>query len=202
MENNRKILSEHAKDYNFLLDTSAIRYLQIMHSVSGASIFKVFEECPDVNFFVANVVLSELMNGPNALTPIQIGAFLNHILNSESSMMPERKENRFLVEENGEVKYVELNKISSTDYAQVLLCQNHTELILVTNDKKLIRSAAQVVKGRRVVGIPALFDKLLELYPNNERVKKLKETGEKIFSQKHAFEDIKQQLEKKSKNKH
>ena len=95
-----------------------------------------------------------------------------------------------LIEENGEVKYIVLNNISATDYAQILICQNHKTLILVANDKKMLKSAIQVIKERRVIGIPALLNWLLVLYPDNGRLKALKETGDKLFIKRHAFGNV------------
>ena len=187
MENNNKILANSGKKYNFLLDTSVILYFEKMHERCGASIFIVFDELPDVNFFVCNDVLSEFISGDHGFNPTQLNIFFDHILNAESSMDRSRKENRFLISENGEIKYIILNKISATDYAQILLCQNHSELILVANDRKLIKSGAQVISGRRVIGIPALLDRLLKLYPHNDRLKILKKTGEEMFEKKSAF---------------
>jgi len=190
MDENNQIISIKSKKYNYLFDTSTILYFQTLYEHSGASIFEALKECNDVNFFVITDVLSELLQGNKGLTPLHLKIFFDHILNSECSMDPNWKENRFLVMENNEVKYIVLNKISPIDYAQVLICQNHKELILVTNDKKMLKSAAQVIKDRRVLGIPALLDKLIFLYPNNQRLKILKETGDNIFIKKHAFGNI------------
>ena len=184
---NNAIITKNGKEYNFLFDTSTILYFEQIWKVCGASIFTAIAELPDVTFFVCNDVVSELMNGSHGFNPTQLNIFFDHILNAEGAMIPDHKENRFLVEEDGEVKYVVLNKISSTDYAQVMLCQNHPELTLVANDRKLIKSGAQVITGRRVFGIPALLDKLLTLHPNNERLKEIKKTGDAMFEKKHAF---------------
>lgn len=190
MEENVKILERFGKKHNFLLDTSAILYFQVMYEHCGASIFIALEECNDVNFFVLNLVLSELIQGPKGLNPTQLTTFFNHILNSESAMEPNRKENRFLINDGEEIKYLVLSNISATDYAQVLVCQNHLQLVLVANDKKLLKSAAQVLEGRRSVGIPAFLDRLLVLYPQNERLKALKKAGDELFEKKHAFGNI------------
>lgn len=190
MDLNNKVLLESGKKYNFLFDTSAILRFQALYEVCGVSIFKAINECKDINFFILNEVIMELMQGTKSISPTQIGGLLNHILNSESSMDRSHKENRFIINEKGQIKYIVLNKVSATDYAQILMCQNHPELTLVSNDKKMLKSAAQVIKGRRVIGIPALLDRLLILYPENERVKTLKKTGDKIFKKKHAFGSI------------
>jgi hypothetical protein len=190
VEENTKLILSTGKKYNFLFDTSTILYFQELYIAFGVNIFKVMEECPNVNFFVINHVLSELMQGKKGISPYQLRRFFNHILNSESSTSHNRKENRFLIEEKGEVKYVILNNISATDYAQVLLCQNHRELTLVANDKKMLKSAAQVIKERRVVGIPAMLDRLIHVYPNNKNLKLLKKTGDEMFIKSHAFGNI------------
>lgn len=200
MEENNKVLLTKGKKYNFLFDTSTVLYFQVMYECCGASIFKAIGECPKVNFFVLNHVLSELIQGPKGINPTQLNPFFNHVLNSESSMDHDRKENRFLIEEGGEIKYIVLNNVSATDYAQILICQNHRELTLVANDKKMLKSAAQVIKERRVIGIPALLDKLSALYPDNERLKMLKKTGDELFVKRHAFGTIsEEQFNKKYK---
>ena len=200
MDENNKILTGKGKKYNFLFDTSTILYFQVMYGDCGASIFEAIKECSEVNFFVLNDVVSELMQGPKGINPTQLNSFFDHILNVESSMDRDRKENRFLVNEDGEVKFVFLNNVSATDYAQVLVCQNHSELNLVSNDKKMLKSAAQVIKGRRVLGIPAFLDRLLVVYPDNKRLQSLKETGDRLFKKVHAFGNIsEEQFNKKMK---
>lgn len=188
MEENNQILADTGKQQNFMLDTSAILYFQTIWKNCGASIFTVFKELPDVNFYVCNEVLSELIGGKNGFAPTQLGPFLGHILNAESSMVPGWKENRFLIQENGETKFIVLNKISSTDYAQILLCQNHSELVLVANDRRMIKSGAQVLENR-MIGIPAMLKRLRSVYPNNPRLKTIQDTGDAIFEKKHAFGD-------------
>lgn len=187
MEDNSSIIFNSGKKHNFLFDTSTIRYFEEMYRQCGASIFFAMSQMEDVNFFACNEVLSELMNGPGGFNPANFNIFFNHILSSESSMNRDRKENRFLINEDGEVKYIVLNKISATDYAQILLCQNHPELVIVANDRKLIKSGAQVIPSRRVIGIPALLNRLLKIYPDNERIKALKKTGDEMYIKKHAF---------------
>lgn len=190
MDQNNQTLLTQGKKYNFLFDTSTILYFQVLHEHCGASIFTAIKECAEVNFFVLNDVLSELMQGKKGINPTQLNLFMNHILNSESAMDRNRKENRFLIEEDGQKKYIVLSSISATDYAQVLVCQNHTQLVLVANDKKMLKSAAQVLEGRRTLGIPAFLDRLLLLYPHNERLKELKKAGDELFVKKHAFGNI------------
>lgn len=190
MDQNNQTLLTQGKKYNFLFDTSTILYFQVLHEHCGASIFTAIKECAEVNFFVLNDVLSELMQGKKGINPTQLNLFMNHILNSESAMDRNRKENRFLIEEDGQIKYIVLSSISATDYAQVLVCQNHTQLVLVANDKKMLKSAAQVLEGRRTLGISAFLDRLLLLYPHNERLKELKKAGDELFVKKHAFGNI------------
>jgi len=120
------------------------------------------------------------------LPPTRFSTFINHVLNAESAINADWKENRFLIKDNGQTKYIVLNKISPTDYAQILLCQNHPELVLVVNDRKMLRSGSQIIP-ERIIGIPALLNRLLDVFPENDRLKTLKNTGEYIFKKKHAL---------------
>ena len=95
-------------------------------------------------------------------------------------MSHDLKENRFLIEENGQIKYIVLNKVSAQDWGQVLLCQNHPELILVSNDRKLLKSAGIILK-ERVIGINALIDRMIQLEPEIQEYRKLKEEALKLF---------------------
>ncbi len=186
MNDNNEILTHKGKQYNFLLDTSAIIYFEKMWQQCGASIFTALNELSDVNFFVCNMVLSEFISGPNRFDPTQLTIFFDHVLNAESAMNPDMKENRFIVEEDGELKYIVLNRISPTDYAQILLCQNHPQLTLVTNDRRMLRSGAHVIPGR-IIGIPALLNRLLSVYPENQRLLTLRDTADRIFDKKRAI---------------
>ena len=90
------------------------------------------------------------------------------------------KENRFLIEEDGQIKYIVLNKISAQDYNQVLLCQNHPELTLVSNDRKLLKSASLILK-ERAIGINTFMDRMIELEPKTKEYQTLKEEALKLF---------------------
>ncbi len=189
MDQNNKTFSEQGKKHNFLFDTSTILYFEKLYQLCGVSIFTALDELSDVTFFVCNLVLEEFIGNGQNFNPAQMMTFFNHILNAESAMHPDWKENRFIVTENGETKYIVLNKISATDYAQILLCQNHPELIGVTNDRRMLRSGMQVLQGR-MIGISALLDRLTSLYPDNKRLETLKLTADKVFTKKHAFGEV------------
>ena len=134
---------------------------------------------------MTNDVFVELSNGPRQ---IPVTFITEHIINSEGSFLPDWKENRFLIKENGEIRYIVLNKISTVDYSQVLLCQNHPELTLVSNDHKLLKSA-KVVLIDRVIGPPSLIEQLIDLHPIHEDLKKITEAVKKIYSFKKVSKD-------------
>lgn len=184
---NRNIIAEKGKKYNFLLDTSTIIYLEIIWKKCGANMLMTLEKLPDINFFVTSQVLVELMSGKKGYSTGILGDYDGHILNSEGSFVPNWKENRFLIEQDCEVRYIVLNKISDTDYSQILMCQNHLELTLVTNDRKMLKSGVQVILGRRIFGIPAFLEKLIDLYPKNKRLLVIKETADQMFIKKNPF---------------
>jgi hypothetical protein len=130
------------------------------------------KEFPNEYFFVSNEVVVEIENRPRKF---KFGYFINHILNSPISMDSNWKENRFLVKENGETRYITLNKVSNVDYGQISLAQNHPELTLVSNDRKLLKSAAHIIPGR-VLGMPILIERLCDKYPDNKPLKSIKKT--------------------------
>lgn len=196
MQDNNQLIKKNKKKLNYLLDTSTILYFQKIWEKCGASIFKSLEELDDATYFICNEVASELISGKNGMQVTQLGPFLGKILNAESSMSRDWKENRFLVEENGEIKYVVLNKISSADYAQILLCQNHPELTLVANDRKMLKSAVLIL-GNNATGIPGMLSQLIKLHPKDKRLQIIWKTGNMMFVKKHAISETKSEKTKK-----
>ena len=157
----------------FLIDSSAYIRFEELEQLTGINLLKLLHESSKHSYYLlANEVLIELMKSPRI---IPIEPFIEHIINLESAIDKNWKENRFIVEEEGQLKYILLNKISSTDYGQVLLCQNHNQLYLVSNDRKMLKSAAFVI-GERCLGINKLLNKLStiekHMYDNVEILKR------------------------------
>lgn len=167
----------------FIIDSSAFCRFEEIQIACGKNILSIMKASSKYTFVILNTVLVELMNGPRSL---DLNFFMNNIVNSEISMDPKWKENRFIIEEDGEIRYVVLNKISAVDYGQISLCQNHPEFSLVTNDEKMLKSASRIIPGR-IFGPAGLLDRLLEFDPNNTDIKLIQLTALKIFSLLHPF---------------
>ena len=167
-----------------LFDSSVFVRSEEIFKVSGVDFIDSFQLLEEEYFFVSNEALMELSNGPRR---VNFKSFLNHILNVEGGMDKKWKENRFIIEKDGRLGYIVLNKISSIDYLQVLLCQNHPTLTLVSSDRKLLKSAAQIIPGR-VLGFPVLVERLTNKYPKNKDIKVINETIKNIYEMKNALD--------------
>jgi hypothetical protein len=86
----------------------------------------------------------------------------NRVLWAESaSIDPSSKVNMGLYNAtDGQIKSYTHNKISQADQNQILLCQNHLKLVLLTNDHKLLRSAAPVLPNR-IMDLKNFFELLV-----------------------------------------
>lgn len=180
--NNRDRIEKYAGKTIYLFDTGVFARSEEIQKFCGINFVDVFKKLPNEHFFISNEVLCEISNSRN----LNYDYFLNHLLNAEGSMDPNWKENRFLFEENGEIKIVVLNKVSRTDYMQVLLCQNHEELILVSNDRKLLKSAVQVIPGQ-VLGVPVLVERLRRKYSDIKELEMIGNTLKQIYKLKNPF---------------
>ena len=103
------------------------------------------------------------MSQKNGILNLEL--FGSHIINSEFSMKSGYKENKFIYEDNGELRYIVLNKISGNDYAQIHLCQQHKILNIVSNDQKLIKSAKCMLGENRAGGPADLVKFMKYLHP-------------------------------------
>lgn len=180
---NTQHIGEHKDKKVYLFDTGVFARSEEIASVCGSDFIEIFSKLPEEYFFVTNEVLLELMNGPRTILP---GFFMKHILNAEGAMDRTLKENRFIIEKDGNLSYIVLNKVSSVDYSQILLCQNHKELILVSNDRKLLKSAAQILPDR-VIGFPTLIINLSQKYPSNKPLMYVRKVIDEHYELKNIF---------------
>ena len=179
-EINDKVILELVSKEIFLLDSSAIIRFEEIFRISSINVFEEVLESSRVHYLVSNDVFRELLNGPRYIDLMKL--FSDRVINSEQSTNGE-KENRFLIEKDGQVYFTELNKISMTDYGQILLCQNHSELILVANDQKMMKSAGALI-GDRVVDINKFLNSLIIAHKDNKNLKQASKVIEKHYKSK------------------
>ncbi len=177
---NNKIIANLKGLEVYLIDTSAFCRFEELEKLCGINILNVIKGSAHSTFLIPNSVILELANGPRTL---DYKFLTSHIINSEYSGDPNWKENRLIVQENDKLAYIVGNKVSATDYALISLCQNHPELFLVSNDKKMLKNALIVLEKEHVLGAPMLIDRLISKGYTKD-LQKLKEVMGKVFEMK------------------
>lgn len=109
-----------------------------------------------VDFFISNETFQELSvreidKVTGEFSKRLVGLTDKVIQNNAYSGNPSWREWRFLVEKDGEICYREGNRVSNVDYGLISMCQNNSTLILVTNDKKMLRSGRLVLTKNRII---------------------------------------------------
>jgi hypothetical protein len=163
VDQNTKLISNSSKKFKLLLDTSAYCRFEDIYINEGFDVLGLFQRSENFDCYITSSVLVELMNGPR--NSKFISTFKEKILNDEGSFSTNTKFRNLIIEEDGELKTIKLYGVSPVDFSEILLCQNHPELILVSNDIKLIKDAT-VILNSRIKGVPNVIDMLLK----NEKV--------------------------------
>lgn len=90
---------------------------------------------------------------------------LGHIItNSEASSTEESISSDFIkYEQNKNIYLVNGDKISTNDYSLIDICEKNKNYILVTDDKKLSRSAKIILDTSRTLNFQEFIDELKEL---------------------------------------
>lgn len=160
-------LDERGVTLVYLLDANIVDIFEQVAQNTGVDLFDLIDRKNGRTFMFTNDVGVELMNRPKSFDP---RVFQDHLINSSGGMAG--KENRFLIEEEGEVRVAYGTLVSSEDWGQILACQNHDRFKLVTNDVKLGRNAIRVIGESRIKTPHSLLLELMEQDPNNEELKK------------------------------
>jgi len=137
------ILKQSKARAKLLLDANVLSYAQDAQKATGVHLLDYLDQLHGtLDWFVASRVAVDLYNSgiyPGILRPI---------LNCDSTNM---KMGDFPYEKkDGSLGFVKLNRISGDDWAQISLAYNYPELIIVTNDSKMFKSAHAVLKGRAI----------------------------------------------------
>jgi len=130
----------------YLLDTNII--LTIWEQ--GLDILDIIEENSFVDFKITNdcVVescpytedINEYFRNPKILQ------LLDHMISNDvSSGVEGIKLNRFIIKKDNKIYSIVGNKISPIDYSLIVMCQNYPYLTLVTDDKRILKSAQKII---------------------------------------------------------
>jgi len=90
---------------------------------------------------------------------------LPHIINNENPIFnKECLENDFIkYNENINMYFVNGDKISINDYSLIDICEKNKDYILVTEDKKVIRSAKSILDASRILNFEEFLEELKQL---------------------------------------
>lgn len=148
------ILQRSTAKAKLLFDANVLSYAQDAHQAIGVHLLDYMEKINGtVDWFVSSRVAVDLYNNK-----IYEGIFRN-ILNCD---YPDMKIDQFPYEKkDGSLGFVKLNSVSGDDWSQICLAYNYPELIIVTNDSKMFKSAHAVLNGRAI----AFHDFLQKISP-------------------------------------
>jgi hypothetical protein len=146
MEENDRRIQEAGGTLNLLIDSSVYHEMTKLETETGIHPIDLLGHYPNVKFFFSQAMINENVRGQMGFTQEAAWMF-KHSLQDEGAFSG--KESRFLYNDvNGDTKVVTLNNISAEDYSQILLAQNHENLVLVTNDHKMLKSAGALLSNR------------------------------------------------------
>lgn len=162
MEQNDKILAASPAELILLIDSSAFIGMRNIAAAKGAHPINLLNRYPKIDYFFSNSVANEFARGKEGFSPDTFNMIKKSLQDEAVSLDDKAKDNRHLYEaKDGKVKVAELTKISAVDYGQILLCQNHKQLVLLTNDHNMLKNAAALL-DRRVMDVQNLLELMSE----------------------------------------
>jgi len=90
---------------------------------------------------------------------------LGHIITNSDPSLNENSTGNDLIkyEKNKNIYFVNGDKISINDYSLIEICEKNKDYTLVTEDKKMLRSAKIILDSSRVLNFQQFLDQLKEL---------------------------------------
>lgn len=160
MEHNDEILAASHGELILLIDSSAYGEIQRLANEAGYHALNfIINRYPKIDFFFSADVFREL--NARGLSPNAPNIARKALHEEGMSIDPSVKVNLGLYNStDGRIKSYKHNNISQADQNQILLCQNHLELVLLANDHKLLRSAAPVLPNR-IMDLQNFFELLV-----------------------------------------
>lgn len=160
MEYNDRVLAASRGELILLIDSSAYEEIQRIANETGYHALNfIINRYPKIDFYFSADVFRELNArglSPNAPNIASRALQAEGVSIDRSSKVSVGLYNST----DGKIKSYNHNKISQADQNQILLCQNHLQLVLLTTDHKLLRSAAPVLPNR-IMDLQNLFELLV-----------------------------------------
>jgi hypothetical protein len=149
MEENDKKLAASKAYLKMLVDSSAFLSLQDIGAGTGIHPLNIIEENPNLDYFFTSAVANELIKSREGLNPNTLNILKKSLRDEMTSGESGHKEARTLYKaKDGSIKVATLTAVSGVDQGQILLCQNHRDIVLLTNDHRMLKNAAAVLDNR------------------------------------------------------
>ena len=164
---NAQILDRSNAKAKLMLDANVFNYAESAFAATGVHLISYLNSLEgEIDWFVSSTVAVNLYN--NGVVP----GIMSNILNSND---PGMKMDHFpYIKTNGSLGFVKLNKLASDDWGQITLAYNHQDLIIVTNDSKMFKSAHVITEGR-VIKFHEFIKKIGMNWPNDDNWQTLEE---------------------------
>lgn len=167
MERNDAKLEASNAYLKLLIDSSAFIAFQKIGAATGTHPMNLLELNPNIDYYFSNAVVNEFVRGSQGLSPDTVN-MLERSLEDEMAVIGDGlKDNRHLyIDKNGKTRWTTLNTISSVDSGQILLCQNHDDLVLLTNDHNMLKNATALL-DRRLMDVETLLRMMSDVRDRN-----------------------------------
>ena len=135
------ILNRSQAKAKILIDANVINYAQNAYDATGIHLLDYLDKLNGtVDWFVSSCVAAELYNA--GILP----GLLRNILPCNN---PRTKMQHFpFQKEDGSGGLLKLNRLAGDDWSQINLAYHYPDLIIVTNDSRMFKSAHAVLQGR------------------------------------------------------
>jgi len=144
-EFNTYMLSKSTARAKLLLDANILIYAQEAFNTLGIHLLNYLDRLEGlVDWYVASCVAVKLHNGGS----YDLSSLNGKILNCDG--MDSKMDSFPYIKEDGSLGFVKLNALAGDDWAQVALAHNIPDLIVVTNDSAMFKSAHASLNGRAI----------------------------------------------------
>lgn len=173
MDENDKRLAESKAQLKFLIDSSVYHEVTKLYEETGIDILQLLDDMSGVEYYYTMAMINEVARGRDGFNTQVVFRMSKHSLADEVAFIDEViKEARFPYNHtDGTIKFMVLNSISTVDYGQITVAQNHKELVLLTNDHKMLKTGIALLrngKRSRVMDLLNLLEMTSEQVPEPE----------------------------------
>ena len=161
MEYNDRIISDNSAHLKLLIDSSAFISFKNIEAEAGTNPLQLIDKNPNIDYFFAVAMINELIKGREGFN-FETQSMFKKALHDETSSTDDKESRHLYTDKDGNIKFANLTKISVVDYGQILLCQNHTNLVLLTDDHRMQKNSGALL-DRRLMDTLNLLELMAEV---------------------------------------